>query len=112
MNTLTRNALEFLESGKDNFKKKRFNAAVSDFFKSIVIFSDSLIYEKIRILPKNHNDRFRLLKYYFRDIHDKISELFENYIKSYNLSSTKAEAEKLQEYANELENIVRNKKQT
>lgn len=110
MKILIRNAREFLDSGEDNLKKKRFNAAVSDFFKSIVIFSDYLIYEKIRILPKNHNDRFRLLKNYFTEIYKKISELFDAYIKSYNLSSTKSDAQKLKEYANELKRIIKDKK--
>jgi uncharacterized protein (UPF0332 family) len=110
MEILIKNALEFLESGEDNLKKQRFNAAVSDFFKSIVIFCDYLIYRETRILPKNHNDRFKLLENYFADIYKKVANLFETYIKSYNLSSTKNQAENLRNYAYELKNIVQNKK--
>ena len=110
MRVLIKNAIEFFESGKDNLEKRRYNASVSDFFKSIVVFCDYLIYEKTRILPKNHRQRFKILENYFEEIHKKVQSLFEDYIKSYNLSSTKKEAEELKKYANELKNIIGNKK--
>lgn len=110
MEDLLNNIKEFTESGKDNLIKKRYNAAASDFFKSIVICCDYLIYKEIKLLPKNHNERFSLLKKYFEDIYSKVSELFETYIKSYNLRLLESDAKKIGEYANEIYNVVRNKK--
>ncbi|MCK5449340.1 hypothetical protein KAI32_00575 [Candidatus Pacearchaeota archaeon] len=110
MEQLLKNAIEFFESGNDNLAKNRFNVSVSDFFKSIVIFCDYLIYEKIRIIPKNHNHRFNLLETYFEEIHQGVSKLFKTYIQSYNLNMGKSEAQKLKEYANELKNTCLNKK--
>ena len=110
MEQLIKNALEFFESGEDNLTKKRYNASVADFFKSIAIFSDYLIYKEIRIIPKNHNHRFNLLKTYFQEIYQNTSKLFQTYIKSYNLNMGKSEAQKLKEYANELKNTCLNKK--
>jgi len=109
MEQLLKNAQEFLDSATENLLKKRFNASVSDFFKAIVIFSDFLIYQEIRILPKNHNDRFNLLKTHFNKIYEEISVLFKTYVKSYNLSSSEQDAIKLREYANELKNFILNK---
>ncbi len=109
MEGLLKNIEEFLQSGEDNLKKERFNAAVSDFFKAIAILCDYIIYKEIKILPKNHNERFSLLRTYFRDIYSKVSQLFRHYTDSYNLRSTKEDAEKIKSYAYELKNLASNK---
>ena len=106
MEQLLENIEEFLESGNENLEKKRYNAAVSDFFKAIVIVCDYLIYQEIKILPKNHNDRFSLLKKYFKEIYSNVSKLFNIYIKSYNLRIDKKDVIKLRDYANELRNKI------
>ncbi len=110
MKELLENANEFLESGRDNFIKKRYNASASDYFKSIVIFCDYLIYEEIKRLPKNHSDRFSLLKLYFKEIYGNVSQLFGEYVKSYNLKMDKMSCIKLGGYANEIKRIAENKK--
>jgi len=109
MEELLGNANEFLESGRENFIKGRYNVRISDYFKSIVIFCDYLIYQEIKRVPKNHSDRFALLRLYFGGIYDKVSPLFGRYIKSYNLKMDKMDCIKLEEYANELKRIAENK---
>jgi len=110
MKELLENADEFLIAGVENFAKSRYNVAASDFFKSIVIFCDYLIYYQIKRLPKNHNDRFNLLNIYFKDIYETVSNLFKVYVDSYNLKMKKGDVIKLQHYANELKRIVNNQK--
>ena len=110
MEELLENVKEFLDSGEENLKKKRYNASVSDFFKAIVILSDYLIYREIKRLPKNHNERFSLLKTYFQEVYNKVSELFEIYTRSYNLRLAEKDALNLRGYANELRNYILNKK--
>jgi hypothetical protein len=110
MKELLENVEEFLNAGEDNMKKGRFNAAASDFFKSIVIMCDYLIYREIKILPKNHTERFSLLKSYFNDIYRKVSELFSTYTESYNKKLSKEDALKIGNYANEIRNNILNKK--
>ncbi|MFH1066207.1 MAG: HEPN domain-containing protein [Nanoarchaeota archaeon] len=110
MEELLKNADEFLESAKENLKKKRFNASVSDFFKAIVILCDYLIYKEIKAVPKNHNDRFSLLRIHFPEIYRKVSSLFSVYTDSYNLRLGEKEAKTLQEYANGIRKYVNDKK--
>ena len=110
MEELLKNVEEFLNSGKENIEKNRFNAAVSDFFKAIVILCDYLIYKEIKILPKNHNERFSLLERYFKDIYKKVSDLFKTYTRSYNLRLEKEDANQLKNYAYELKNFIYSKK--
>jgi uncharacterized protein (UPF0332 family) len=112
MKQLLINAMEFLDSAEDSFKKRRFNASASDFFKTIVVFCDYLVYKEIKRLPKNHADRFNLLEIYFKDIHKNVKLLFKIYTGSYNLRSTKEDVIKLRDYANELNDIVFNKKRS
>ena len=107
---LIKNAEEFYSAGKENLSKGRFNVAISDFFKTIVILCDFLIYKEFRTLPKNHHHRFTLLENYFKEIYKKVSELFKSYTKSYNLRTKKSEAQEMEEYANELKRIVDDKK--
>jgi len=107
---LLKNVDEFLESGEENLKKQRFNASVSDFFKAIVILCDYLIYKEMRIMPKNHNERFSLLRTYFKDIYRRVSELFGEYTKSYNFRLGKDVANELRSYANELKKSISDKK--
>jgi len=110
MDELIKNVEEFIESGEENIHKKRYNVAVSDFFKAIVILCDYLIYSEIKILPKNHNERFSLLKKYFFEIYIDVSELFKIYINSYNLRLNLKDATTLKNYVYDLKKFIKNKK--
>ena len=109
MKELIDNINEFLESGEDNFKKNRYNATVLDFFKAIVIICDFLIYKEIKLLPKNHKERFSLLKRYFPKIYSEVSPLFKKYTQSYNFKSNLDDASKIRNYANELKKLIKDK---
>lgn len=64
MKELLENAKEFRESGIENLEKKRYNVSASDFFKSIVIFCDYLIYNQINYNLKMNLKEVLLLKEY------------------------------------------------
>lgn len=108
MKELIQNANEFLESAEDNLKKQRWNAAVSDFFKTISNLADFLIYKEIKVSVKNHNERFQLLKKYFPEIYNKILNLFKTYRKSYNLRLKKEDSKKLKSFTYEPKKIITN----
>jgi hypothetical protein len=107
---LLANGKEFLESAEDNLLKARFNAAVSDFFKAITNFSDYLIYKETKIIIKNHNERFDILKKYYPELYSKIFGLCKKYRDSYNLRLNKSDALLLKENAYEVRRLIENKK--
>jgi uncharacterized protein (UPF0332 family) len=109
MKRLLDNAEEFLKAGEENLEKQRFNAAVSDFFKAIVIFCDYLIYKQVKILPKNHIERFSLLKVHFNQIYKEVSRLFSIYTKSYNQKLNAKDVLKVKAYANQLKTYIAGK---
>lgn len=106
MKELLEHVKEFLESGEDNLNKERLNASASDFFKAIVILCDYMIYRNIKILPKNHSERFSLLNKHFREIYDKVSELFPIYTRSYNFKIKMGDVLKVKKYAYELKSFI------
>lgn len=102
MEEILENAKEFLASADDNFDKERWNASVSDYFKAIATFADYMIYRKIKVFPKSHNERFQLLEKNFQELYKKIVDLFKKYRESYNLRLSKADAQELKDYAHEI----------
>ena len=112
MKELLQNAEDFLQSGNENLVKGRFNVSVSDFFKAIAIFCDYLIYKDVKILPKNHNERFYILHMHFKEIYLNVSEIFKKYTESYSLRLKKEDAEEIRSYAYELKNFITGKKET
>lgn len=103
---LIENAKEFISSGNDNLDKGRYNAAVSDYFKAIVILCDFLIYRKRRVLPKNHTERFEILRSQFEKIYFIVSKLFKKYVESYNLRMKKEEAVLMKENVAKIKELV------
>lgn len=89
---LFENSKEFYLSGKDNYKKKRYNAATDSFFKAIVTLCDFSIYNRTRTLPSNHNERFDLLKINFPEVFKIVSGLFKRYRRTYNMKADKEDA--------------------
>ena len=91
------NFKEFFESGEEELKKERFNAAVTSFFKAIAVLCDMKIYETRGLLPKNHQERFLFLKLHFREIEELVSSLFKKYTDSYNLRMNRKDATEIKE---------------
>lgn len=110
MDELKKTIKEFLDSGEDNISKNRYNVAVSDFFKAIVISCDYLIYKDMKITSKNHSQRFSILEQYYKDIYTKVSFLFKKYTESYASTLKKEDAENVKNYAYELRRIIEDKK--
>lgn len=106
MEDLKKNAEEFEASGEDNLKKARWNVAVADFFRAISNNCDYIIYKQIKIIPKNHNERFNLLEKYFPKIYPKIRDLFSKYRESYNLRLSEKDAKEVKTYLDELKSII------
>jgi hypothetical protein len=103
---ILKNANESLESAEDDLKKNRFNSAIASFFRTIANLCDYIIYKEIKVLPKNHGDRFNLLEKYFPSIHVKVKEIFEIYRDSYNIRLSKKDALKVRNYTYELKNKI------
>lgn len=103
--SLLQNFKDFVESADRDFDNKKYNPAVSSYFKAIVILCDWKIYKERRLLPKNHSERFNFLKIYFKQAYKLISPLFKKYTDSYNIRLNEGDAILLKENVKKLREI-------
>ena len=93
---------EFYESGNDNFAKKRFNAATDSYFKAIVTLCDHIIQANQGLTPKNHIERFDLMKVNYPREFIIVSGLFSRYRQTYNQKADENDAKITKEKFKEL----------
>lgn len=99
---LIANFKEFIQSAETDFKEKRFNPAISSYFKAIAIMCDYALYKERGLLPKNHKERFLFLQIQHKEVYDLISPLFKDYTDSYNLRIQKENVMRLKEIVEKL----------
>jgi len=102
---LLSNFKDFLGSANDELNKKRYNPAVSSYFKAIAILCDWKIYKERGLLPKNHSERFFILKNNFPEAYSLINPLFKEYRESYNMRMEKKDALMLKENVEKLKKL-------
>lgn len=103
--SLFSNFKDFLASADDELDKKRYNPSVSSYFKALVILCDWKIYKERGLLPKNHSERFFILRNHFHEAYFLIDSLFKEYRESYNLRMNKEDAIKLKENVEKLKRL-------
>lgn len=104
---LMANFHDFLESAETDVQEKRYNPAISSYFKAIAILCDSVIYNERGLLPKNHSERFLFMELHFKEAHDLISPLFKEYTDSYNTRIQKEQVLRLKESVETLKRIFK-----
>lgn len=92
---LLENFKEYYQTGFESLKNKKYNSAANEFFKAFITLCDMAIYRKLRLLPDNHDDRFKILKINFPEIFKIDVSLFEVYRKTYKLRLSKNEVERI-----------------
>jgi uncharacterized protein (UPF0332 family) len=104
---LLMNFQEFLESAEKDLQEKRYNPAISSYFKAIAILCDCAIYKERGLLPKNHRERFLFLELHFKEAHDLISPLFKEYTDSYNTRIQKEQVLRLKDCVERIKRIFK-----
>lgn len=74
---------DFLEEGLSAEERGRYGPAVSNYYKALTVFCSFLIVNKLRKIPKNHNEIFLFLKVSFPEIHQVVDSVFSIYTSSY-----------------------------
>jgi len=83
MRELEETFLEEYQGAKEQLEKGRYKNALILFSKSLFALCDIILYHKLRKLPKNHNERFRMLEEFFPEIYTIVDELFGLYTDAY-----------------------------
>jgi len=81
---IEKNFEEYQEIAEYSFSKKKYNAAVTLYYKALVELCDLALLTSINKIGANHTDRFELLEHHFPEIYKIASKLFRFYRDSYN----------------------------
>lgn len=80
---LEKSAREYFYSGQDELNKRRYNAALVLFFKSLISFTDLYILQNTGNTPSSHTERFRICQGNFPEVYDLLDKDFPFYQDSY-----------------------------
>lgn len=81
---IRKNFKEYFDIAEYSFKNRKFNAAVTLYYKALVELCDLVLFEKTGKIGANHTERFRLLEQFEPALYDIASNLFKFYRDSYN----------------------------
>lgn len=90
------NIKEFVREAKGAKLNKSYNSTVTLFFKALAVISDLYILKNEGLIPKNHTERFQVLKEKHREIYSILNKDFPAYQQSYRLKMGKEYAEVLE----------------
>lgn len=93
---LLENIKEFLKEGKEARLNQAYNSSVTLFFKALAVLCDLYILRKEGFIPKNHTERFEILKSKYSEIYSIMNKDFPVYQQSYRLKINKEYAEVLE----------------
>lgn len=94
---------DFAEKALDN---KKYNSAVTLFFKAISAAVDLFILKKEGFVPSSHTNRFRIIEQKYTDIYNILDKDFPFYQDSYTKKMDLEAAEVLREDARKLAKLV------
>lgn len=97
MAELERTFIEEYEGAGDELAKERYKNAVILFSKALFALCDLLIFNKLKKLPKNHNERFRILEEYFPETYSIADNIFTHYTDAYSKPILKETCERIKD---------------
>jgi hypothetical protein len=103
---LTENFNEYFSLAMDAYNKKKFNAATTLFFKSIVVLCDLYILKKEGVVPSSHSNRFRIMQERYQVLYKIADRDFPFYQDSYTKKMDEETAKLLKEDAESIKQIV------
>lgn len=99
---LLKNIKTILKSADIVYETKDFTSATILYFKAIFVILDYLILKKSGKSPKDHTERFILLKELFPDLYIFLDKYFNIYRNTYSLTIDKETCDKIKQNTNEI----------
>ena len=95
---LLRNIKIFLSSAELVYQAKDYTSATTLYFKTLFIALDLFLLRKLKIVPKDHSERFRLLEKSFPEEYSKLDKYFSIYRSTYSTTIEKETCEEIRRY--------------
>ncbi|MEW6062923.1 MAG: hypothetical protein AB1571_00940 [Nanoarchaeota archaeon] len=107
LNTLKNSILEELVGAENEYKLGRYKNALILYSKAIFSMCDLLIAIKNLRLPKDHNERFRVLERYLPAVYKIVDKVFKKYTDTYLKPTDKESCEGMKNAIKEINSIER-----
>lgn len=104
---LSENFNEYFELAQQAFKAKKYNSAVTLFFKAISAGADLFILKKEGFVPSSHTNRFRIVQEKYPELYNILDKDFPFYQDSYTKRMDKEAAEVLMEDAQRINEMAK-----
>lgn len=104
--TILKNFWEFYELAASAFEKKKFNGAVTLYYKALVELCDFFLLSASGQLGINHSERFRMLEKSNPELYEIADKLFRFYRDSYNKEISPTIAKVVKENVERAKNLV------
>lgn len=75
----------FYSSAETIYEKGDYTSAATLYFKSLFIVLDYIIFQKLKITPKDHSERFKMLKEFFPEYYELLDKYYGLYRSTYTL---------------------------
>ena len=103
---ILKNFWEYYDLAEFALKQKKFNGAVTLYYKALVELCDIALMESVGRLGANHTERFKMLQSYNPELYDISSNLFSFYRDSYSTAISETVAKKVKENVDNAKNKV------
>lgn len=107
MNVLYDNIFQFKKSADIIYATDDFTSASILYFKCLFSILDYTIFNKIGVIPKDHNERFRILENLDKNLYIVLDKLYVIYRSAYNI---KIEKNKCNEVKQNVERLIKEQK--
>ena len=97
---------EFSKSAEEEDSKGRLRSSAVLYFKAIADLCDIIIYLRLRKIPDNHEERFRLLERCAPNVYNLLHSTFQIYTKTYRKNLSKEEHGRLKDVFKRVKEIA------
>ncbi len=97
MEELGKTFIEEYIGAEEQFEKKRYKNSTILFSKSLFALCDLIIFLKLKKLPKNHNERFRILENHLPEVYFIVDSIFKHYTDAYSKPALKETCEEIKD---------------
>lgn len=104
---LKENLDEYAELGEVAIKSKKYNSAVTLFFKAICAAADIFILRKEKEVPSSHTERFRICREKHPPLYEILDKDFPFYTEGYNKRMDKESAEMIRDDCRKIEAMLK-----
>ena len=102
---LRENLAEYHGLAEEALKERKYNAAVTHFFKAICAAADLFLFRREGIVPSSHTQRFRILQEKYPELYGILDKDFPFYQDSYTKKMGREAAEVFREDAQRIEEM-------